>query len=210
MIKFIPVSDRNSKAFIETAGARLKLVVTYAPTENADESEYPAYLTELAECTRSSDQTYYEKILILGDLNAANGLDLNDHVPRQIGKAAASDESSRNGFLLAEFVTEQKLRVENNFFLKSDVRKCTWRHPRTKELSLKNYPLTKLSAAKHLRIRDVRSSWEDSLDSDHAVLIVCIEKWPKMNPRQPAKAQKLLNDVRSKCISIFRSAPELD
>ena len=49
------------------------------------------------------------------DLNAAIGLDLNDHLSRQIGKAAASDESSRNGLLLAEFVTEQKLRVEKTF-----------------------------------------------------------------------------------------------
>ena len=112
--------------------------------------------------------------------------------------------------LLAEFVTEQKLRVENTFFLKSDVRKCTWRHPRAKELALKDYALTMLSVAKDLRVKDVRSSWEDSLDSDHAMLIVCIEKCPKMSPRKPAKAQKLLNDMRSKSYSILRSAHELE
>ena len=55
IIKFIPVSEINAKAFIETAGARLKLIVTYAPTENANESDYATYLKELAECTRSSD-----------------------------------------------------------------------------------------------------------------------------------------------------------
>ena len=105
-VKFIPISEGNAIVFIETVGARLKLVVTYAPTENADESEYAAYLNELAECTRSSDHSCYEKVLILGDLNAAIGLDLNDDLPRQIGKAAASVESSRNGLLLAQFVTE--------------------------------------------------------------------------------------------------------
>ena len=114
MVKLIPVSERNAKAFIETAGARLKIGVAYAPTKNADEIEYVAYLKELAESTRNPDQIYYEKMLILGDLNAAivlDPLDLNDHLPRQIGKAAASEESRWNGLLLAEFVTEHKLRV---------------------------------------------------------------------------------------------------
>ena len=71
-------------------------------------------------------------MLILGDLNAAIGLELNYHLPRRIAKAAASDERSSNGLLLAEYVTEHKFAVDNTFLLKTDVREFTWRHPRTK------------------------------------------------------------------------------
>ena len=61
MIKLIPVSERKAKAFIETTGARLKIGVAYAPTANADEIEYVAYLKELAESTPNPDQIYYER-----------------------------------------------------------------------------------------------------------------------------------------------------
>ena len=79
-------------------------------------------------------------------------------------------------------------------------------------MSLKDYAMTKLSAAKYLRVRDVRSSWEDSLNSDHAILILCIEKWLKKikNQRKTANAQKVLKDMRSKCYYILPSAPQLE
>ena len=80
-----------------------------------------ASLKELEECTWISDQIYYEKMIISGDLNAAIGRDLNDHLQRQIGKAAASDENSRNTLLLAELITEYILRVDKTFSLKTDV-----------------------------------------------------------------------------------------
>ena len=55
MTEFISVSEKNAKAFIEAADAKLKLVITYARTENSDGSEYTDSIKELAECTRSSD-----------------------------------------------------------------------------------------------------------------------------------------------------------
>ena len=90
-------------------GVGIELVIAYAATEYADASEYIANLKESGECTRSSDQIFYKKPLILGDLNAVIGMVLTDHLPSQIGKAAASDESRHYGLLLAEFVTEHKL-----------------------------------------------------------------------------------------------------
>ena len=55
-------------------------------------------------------------MLYYGHLNAAIGLELNDHLTREIWKAANSNKTRRNGFSPAEFVTEHKIECRM-FFL---------------------------------------------------------------------------------------------
>ena len=120
MIKFNTVSERNAKAISETAGAKLKLFITCAPTENANESGHTANLMEFAVCTRSSDQNYCQKMHILGDLYAVIGLDLKEHLPKQFGKAEASDGSCRNEWFAPCLICHwTSVESQKHFFLEN-------------------------------------------------------------------------------------------
>ena len=57
-------------------------------------------------------------LMVFSDSNASIGADLSDLLPRQIGPHLTVKESSRNGELLVEFLSDHDLRVENSFFTK--------------------------------------------------------------------------------------------
>ena len=190
--KFIAHSPRNCVGWFEICGAKLKLVSTYTPTENADENEYAEYLEELTiTLSEKVDLKYDFSLIVLGDFKAAIGSENSALMPKIVGSHNIGDESSRNGMLLSEWCLERNLRIENTFFQKPALRACTWRHPRTGELSLKDYVIISAGKGKtSLSIDDTRSSWGDSYQSDHAMLIVVGSAKAKEKGEQKGKTQK--------------------
>ena len=63
--------------------------------------------------------------------------------------------------------------ILNSYFSKPFLSKCSWVHPKTGALSLKDYALVKNKVvAKNLSIRDVRTSWKDSNRKNHAMIVI--------------------------------------
>ena len=141
--KFKAYSPKNCVRWFEICGAKMKLISTYPPTENADENEYAEYLEKV----RNVDLKDVFSLIIIGDFNAAIGSETSALMPKIVESHTIGNETSRNGMMLSEWCLERKLRIENVFFFrKPALRACTWRHLRLVELSLKDYAI--ISAGK--------------------------------------------------------------
>ena len=150
------------------------------------------YLQELKEtCKLRSSKVKSSiefQLLILEDLNAPLGREMHGHLEKQVGRFLPEEESSRTGELITEMITELGLRVNNSFFKKKETKNMGWRHPRTGKLSLKDYCLSPTNS--RIMVQDLRFSWRDSQDSDHAMMILLImDKLPK-KPRARHETQK--------------------
>ena len=124
--------------------------------------------------------------------------DLNACIGRLVRVTAKTDRDSppRKGDrqeweLLAEFLSDQNLRVESSFFTKKLSKKCSLLHPRTKNL-LKEYCLTPRNRS--YRIQEVRCSWSHSANSDYAMSKIIA----RGNMKSSIKKSKRGEDTRSK------------
>ena len=81
------------------------------------------------------------QLLVLGELNATMGKEMQERLPKHVRRFLPEKESSWNGELMAEMI-ELGLRVNNSFFKKKETKKMSWRHPRTGKFSLKDYHLS--------------------------------------------------------------------
>ena len=134
---------------------------------------------------------------------------MHEHLPKQVGRFLPEEESSRNGELMTEMITELGHRVNNSFFKKKETKKMSWRHPRTGKLSLKDYCLSPMNS--RIMVQDLRFSWRDSQDSDHAMMILFIrDKLPKRPRARIRRIEKNSVDIRGKCDKICRTPKELE
>ena len=153
---------------------------------------------------------------------------MHEHLPKQVGTFLPEEESSRNGELMTEMITEIGLRISNSFFKKKETRKMSWRHPRTGKLSLKDYCLSPMNS--RIMVQDLRFSWRDSQNSDHAMMILLIRvflgakaktaitQWRSCSSgitsrkyREPdIGVDRYSVDIRGKCDKICRTPKELE
>ena len=135
---FEPVSNRLAHGVFSKEGSKFHVVVAYAPTEiNGTMEEYEEFLTQLEKTCISHRRTS----LLFGDFNVTIGSRENELVPKHIGKWLPSKDSSEHGSLLVEFCVKNDLMILNSYFSKPLARKCSWVHPKTGALSLKDYAL---------------------------------------------------------------------
>ena len=98
--------------------------------------------------------------------------------------------------------------ILNSYFSKPLVRKCSWVHPKTGALSLKDYALVmNKGAAKDLSIKDVRASWKDSNRKDHDMIAIIATlhgdvRKAKTRPMMTSKSQL---SQRQNCEHILHS-----
>ena len=188
-------------------GIKFHVVVAYAPTEtNGTMEEFEEFLTQLEKTCNSHRST---PLLVLGDFNVTIGSRENELVPKHIGKWLPSKDWSKHGILLVEFFVKSDLMILNSYFSKALARKCSWVHPETGAVSLKDYALVKnKGAAKGLSIRDVRASWKDSNRKDNTMIVIIAtlhgdvrkaKTRPMMTPKsQPSQRQKCEYILHSK------------
>ena len=207
------VSEKNAVAWLIAKDTRLQVVATPFSPQKTDEKKYMQYLQELKDAcklrpskVKSSSEL---QLLIPGDLNATLGKEIHEHLPKQVGRFLPEEESSRNGELMTEIVTELGLRVNNSFFKKKETKKMSWRHPRTGKLSLMDYCLSPMNS--RIMVQDLKFSWRDSQHSDHAMLILLIRDKLPQKPRARYRGiEKNGVDIRGKCDKIFRTPKELE
>ena len=121
-----------------TCGRYLSILSVYAPTlESSDEvtmSFYEALRTTIASIPK------YEKLIILGDLNARVGR--QHDIWNALGQYGIGNVN-RNGRFLLELCSEFNLAIGNTFFRQKLKHKVTWIHPRSKHGHMIDFIITR-------------------------------------------------------------------
>ena len=122
--------------------SRLHVVSCYAPTRAASRELKDAFFQELGNVLSRVPQD--ERYVLMGDLNARVGSrehvgDVWDGVRGPHGYGAVNDAGAE----LLSFLSAHQATVCNTWFMKKDIHKQTWMHPRSQQWSCIDYIITR-------------------------------------------------------------------
>ena len=126
LISFTPTSERVLTARLHSKQINISVVVAYAPTEGAEESEKDKFYRTL---TDTFDELPRHDIkLLLGDFNAkvTSGRYGSEAV---IGGESLHSSSNDNGTRLVDFCATNQLVIGGTLFEHKNIHKGTWRSP---------------------------------------------------------------------------------
>ena len=126
LISFTPTSERVLTARLHSKQINISVVVAYAPTEGAEESEKDKFYRTL---TDTFDELPRHDIkLLLGDFNTkvTSGRYGSEAV---IGGESLHSSSNDNGTRLVDFCATNQLVIGGTLFEHKNIHKGTWRSP---------------------------------------------------------------------------------
>ena len=110
LLEWNPI-ERIIKARYNSAFAKLRVIVCYAPTENAEDEEKDTFYDELQAV---DEKPAHDVLLIMGDLNAKEGVDCQgkESTKGRQGLGDANDNEDR----LTTFCQENRLVIGGTIF----------------------------------------------------------------------------------------------
>ena len=116
-----PISDRLLQARLIHKHGHLTVIVAYAPTEPADDSEKDNFYNQLSASIRTVPP--HDILAVLGDFNAASGLaNSNDRIVGPFGSGAVNDNSDR----LITLCGMHSLTILGSWFRRLNIHRWTW------------------------------------------------------------------------------------
>ena len=128
LIRWEPHGHRLMEATFKTNQKRisLRIILGYAPTENASEEEKDEFYNKL-EAVYRKKHSDKDMTLVMGDFNAKVGAD-NQGKEDFMGKHGAGD-MNENGELFTEFCQQNNLIIGGTLFPHKTIHKTTWTSP---------------------------------------------------------------------------------
>lgn len=155
------------------AAGRLHVVSCYAPTRAASRETKDAFFQELENILSTVPQG--EKYLLMGDFNARVGSrecavgDMWDGVRGPYGYGVVNDAGKE----LLSFLAVHQATVCNTWYMKRDIHKQTWQHPKSKQWSCIDFAITRQKDRKMCTDVSVRRGAE--CNTDHQLLCITLK-----------------------------------
>lgn len=159
LTNFEAINERIIKVNINILGRRLTIFGIYAPNEDETVLIKDLFFEELQLALENIGDN--REIILMGDFNARTGSRRGDKVIGQFGEVNVNN----NGDRLADFCTQNTLKIENGFFKHKDIHKYTWIQHTRQRKSIIDYIIT--SQDKSTRVIDVRAYRGPECGSDH-------------------------------------------
>ncbi|KAL0860229.1 hypothetical protein ABMA27_010536 [Loxostege sticticalis] len=167
------VSERIMVLRLSTSCGYVTLISAYAPTLTSLPEAKIEFYDQLDDTVRQVRPG--DRLQILGDFNARVGQD-NTAWPDCLGKHGVGKQNE-NGQLLLEFCSKYRLCVTNTYFKGSEMRKVSWKHPRSGHWHQLDLALTK---KEHLKeVLHTRSFHSADCDTDHSLVACKVRLEPK-------------------------------
>ena len=132
LISYIPVSERILTARLHSKQINISVVVAYAPTEDASDTDKDQFYQQLS--STCDELPRHDPKLLLGDMNAKVTSD-NSSCPSTVGKHSLHSSSNDNGTRLVDFCVANQLVIGGTMLEHKDVHKGTWRSPNGKTVN---------------------------------------------------------------------------
>ena len=126
LISYMPISERMLTARLHSKHLNISVIVVYAPTEGAADSEKNAFYQQLSDTF--DELPKHDLKLLLGDLNAKVTSDSSSW-PGVIGGHSLHSTANDNGTRLLDFCVAHQLVIGGTMFQHKDIYKGTWRSP---------------------------------------------------------------------------------
>jgi len=184
LISFTPTSERVLTARLHSKQINISVVVAYAPTEGAEESEKDKFYRTL---TDTFDELPRHDIkLLLGDFNAkvTSGRYGSEAV---IGGESLHSSSNDNGTRLVDFCATNQLVIGGTLFEHKNIHKGTWRSPN----GLTVNQIDHICIGKRFRqsLFDVKVCRGADIGSDHYLVLgllkIKLQSVTKINANRP-------------------------
>ena len=114
----------------------------------------------------------HDVIVIMGDFNAKIGKE--DSIRQVAGRFSLHDETSDNGFLLAQFAELQRMTIKSTCFPHKQIHKGTQKIPGSKEANQIDHAI--ISTRYPSSIIDARAMRGPNCDSDHYLVRVMLRQ----------------------------------
>ena len=126
LISYMPISERMLTARLHSKHLNISVIVVYAPTEGAADSEKNAFYQQLSDTF--DELPKHDLKLLLGDLNAKVTSDSSSW-PGVIGGHSLHSTANDNGTRLLDFCVAHQLVIGGTMFQHKDIYKGTWKSP---------------------------------------------------------------------------------
>ena len=126
LISYMPISERMLTARLHSKHLNISVVVVYAPTEVASDSDKDQFYQQLSSVF--DELPRHDLKLLLGDLNAQVTSDCS-FLSGVIGGHSLHSSSNDNGTRLLDFCVAHQLTIGGTLFQHKDIHKGTWRSP---------------------------------------------------------------------------------
>ena len=199
LLEWKSLGPRLLRARFNGKYTKLTVVVSYAPTEEAEEEKKDDFYDQLQ--TAIEDVPTHDMLLIIGDLNARTG-NINTGRERVMGKhGLGSYLMNDNGERMADFCELNGLIVGGTIFQHKDIHKITWNSP--DKVTKPQIDHILINGKWKSSLQDVRVYTGADCGSDHNMVVAEI----KLKLRTARKKQ-----VRGKRINsdMLRDAPTKD
>ncbi|XP_063691186.1 uncharacterized protein LOC134823581 [Bolinopsis microptera] len=184
LISFTPTSERVITARLHSKQINISVVVAYAPTEGAEESEKDKFYRTLTDTFDGLPR--HDIKLLLGDFNAkvTSGRYGSEAV---IGGESLHSSSNDNGTRLVDFCATNQLVIGGTLFEHKNIHKGTWRSPN----GLTVNQIDHICIGKRFRqsLFDVRVCRGADIGSDHYLVLgllkIKLQSVTKINANRP-------------------------
>ncbi|KAL5266167.1 hypothetical protein ACHWQZ_G006724 [Mnemiopsis leidyi] len=186
LISFTPTSERVLTARLHSKHLNISVVVAYAPTDGADESEKDKFYRTLTDTF--DELPRHDLKLLLGDFNVKVSSDRYGS-EAVIGGESLHSSSNDNGTRLVDFCATNQLVIGGTIFQHKDIHKGTWRSPN----GLTVNQIDHICIGKRFRqsLLDVKVCRGADIGSDHYLVLGLL----KIRLQSVAKVNAKRNDV---------------
>jgi len=206
-VEFEPLSNRLAIAWVYWKERQVKIVIAYGPTEEslkADAQKQVDFYAALDKAICLQKNNHHWPMVLCGDLNARLGKDAHEICPNIVGNFTLEEETNSNGEQVLDTCIKYNLRIENSYHKKPVTKLATWRHPRTGRLTTLDWVIT---SGREVVVHNVRSSWQDAIHSDHAMLIALVrikKNKQSSEPRNAKPRQRKTDHLRHKITRLIK------
>ena len=169
LLRWKPINERLMYAQFNSKYARLSVLVTYAPTEDAEEEVKDTFYDSLQAALEEVPK--HDVTLVIGDLNARAGSVNQGH--EKVMEKEALGRMNDNGERLVTFCEENNLVVGRSIFQHKEIHKTTWKSPDGRTESQIDHVL--INAKWRRTLRDVRVKRQADVGSDHNLVVATVK-----------------------------------
>ncbi|XP_065577531.1 uncharacterized protein LOC136038388 [Artemia franciscana] len=190
LTKWTPINERIITARFTGNNAKLTLVASYAPTNDADDVTKDSFYNTLQAVAK--DIPSHDLICFAGDFNAKVGND-KSYCPEVLGSEGLG-EINENGTLLVDFALTNDLIIGGTMFAHKTIHKYSWNSPDGRTHNQIDHLL--INRKWKPSLQDVRAFRGADVASDHALMIARISLKLKAAPKTSPKTNPAFDSAK--------------
>ena len=198
----VGISERIITMTYKKTGSPTHLVCAYAPTMTSEADVIDCFYDSLANVLAKFPPG--NGTILLGDFNARVGAD-HTSWPDVIGHYGVG-KTNENGQRMLELCSQHGLCIANTWFKQAEIRRVTWRHPRSKHWHQLDLVLVKRTAIGSVRCSRTYHSADG--DTDHSLVVtkLTLSKSKTVPKRSKEKPRLNTSNMRQEeNIRVFRN-----